>query len=96
MLVYGEGRGFGWVRRTLGDHHFVPVRKKNTPRSADPLFLIVTREVYSLGITKTGGAHEQTLRGLDWIDWLSLSRLCYLPVWLSDLVSLFGFGIVLS
>jgi hypothetical protein len=41
MLVYGDGRSFGWVRRTLGDHHFVSVRKKgNVSSSADPLFLI--------------------------------------------------------
>jgi hypothetical protein len=40
MLVHGSGPSFEWVRRCLGDHHFVRIRKKNNPDSAEPLFLI--------------------------------------------------------
>jgi hypothetical protein len=46
MLVYGDNRSFRWVRRTLGDHHFIPVRKKGNSSSADPLFLIYRHKGY--------------------------------------------------
>jgi hypothetical protein len=46
MLVYGGGPSFNWVRRILGDHHFVRVRKQESRRNVDPLFLICRHKGY--------------------------------------------------